>query len=93
MPKAPDFYEIAVHNCPITSLCLSSDEQFLITGDENGIIFMLRIREAFEDAQVLDVQKVFQSEERARIEQVKNDLFLASTEQIVKKNVIRKKFE
>lgn len=36
--KVPDFFEISVHSSAVTAMRLSNDEQYLITGDENGII-------------------------------------------------------
>jgi hypothetical protein len=42
--KSPDFFEIPVHSSEITAMCLSKDMQYLMTGDEDGNLFMLKIK-------------------------------------------------
>lgn len=47
--KIPEFYEILVHNSPISYITLTHDNQFLITGDENGFVFILKIQDVLNN--------------------------------------------
>ena len=91
--QVPEFYELTVHNCAITSLCLSQDEQYLITGDEQGMVFLMKVKDVLDKGVTQDTFRHFSTEEKQRQDQNKNDIFLASTQKIIHKNYIRKKLE
>ena len=45
MFKIPDFLEIKVHNSAITCLKLTYDNQYLLTSDMKGGLFLLKIKD------------------------------------------------
>lgn len=47
--KQPDYFQIPAHSAPITSMILTHDSQYLITGDEEGVIFILKVKEVYQD--------------------------------------------
>jgi len=79
--KSPDFYEIAVHASAVTCLALTHDDEYLFSGDEDGIIFTLRLGEVYQHGELVDREHFAPSqikpEDRQRIEMISNDLFLA----------------
>ena len=91
----PDFQEIVLGNEKITSFALSHDNQYLFTGDERGNIFILRIQSLFFEGAQVSFQKFLQvtqgnkTEEKLRIEQTTNDLFLESMEKVKSKNDLK----
>ncbi|EAR86922.2 WD domain, G-beta repeat protein (macronuclear) [Tetrahymena thermophila SB210] len=97
MQKIPDFFEIAVHSSAITQMVLSYDNQYLFTGDEDGQVFMLKIADVFENGELIDFKKNSatnsKNEDKLRIEQTSNDLFLAKISKIMEKNELKKKLQ
>ena len=65
--KLPEYYEIAVHNSSISFLALTYDNKYLITGDENGMIFIMTVSEYFIDGERYDHFKNV-SEDKRRVE-------------------------
>lgn len=67
----------------------------MFTGDEDGNVFMLRISEVFENGELIDFKKNSstnsKNEDKLRIEQPSNDLFLAKISKIMEKNELKKK--
>jgi len=63
--------------------------------DEDGIIFMLKIKDIWQNGNKIDVKNLLcssiKAEDKARIEQINNDLFLAKLSKINEKNEIKKK--
>lgn len=76
-------------------MVLSYDNQYLFTGDEDGQVFMLKIGEVFENGEIVDFRKntstSTKNEDKQRIEQTSNDLFLAKVSKIMEKNELKKK--
>ena len=90
MFKIPDFLEIKVHNSAITCLKLTYDNQYLLTSDMKGGLFLLKIKDAFYMGEQLDVVKPL-TEEKRTSKQIRNDIFFTSTHKLTKLNIVRNK--
>lgn len=82
--KQPEFLEISAHSSPITVLELSNDERFLFTGSEDGTILCLRVEDFSEQEGSTAKEKLalIKTEDRKRIAQSANDLYLERIEKI-----------
>jgi hypothetical protein len=47
-----DFIEFPIHSAPISALAITSDEQFLMSGAEDGSIYFSRLLEYVEGGEV-----------------------------------------
>ncbi|KRX00640.1 WD40-repeat-containing domain [Pseudocohnilembus persalinus] len=88
--KVPDYFEIQAHSSSICAMQISNDNQYLITGDVTGVVQMLKIKDAiFKGEQIdnrLNILQNLKPEDKSRIDQTNNDLFLAKISKIIQKN-------
>lgn len=93
--KVPEFYEIQAHTAPITSLCLSHDLNYLLSGAEDGTLFVFKLKGTETESNYEINEKKNNSNPNLKIEdktQSLNDLFLAKVLKIMDKNELIKQY-
>lgn len=94
--KIPDYMETQVHSAAVSTMCLSHDCQYLISGAEDGTVFMFQVKHRKYDTMLGEGKKSSQIanllEERNKLTVALNDLYLEKATQIQEKNELIKKF-
>jgi WD40 repeat protein len=90
--RPPPFYEANPHSSPITALTLSHDERYLFSSAEDGTIVCLRVLEKNQDEEKKE-KTGLKDEDKRRIAQTANDLYLEKIKVIQAKNETIQKYK
>lgn len=79
--KEPEYVEINAHSYPVVAMTSSHDESYLFTGSEDGTILCFGLSSIMEKEK-RDIYCLIKPEDRKRIAQSANDLYLEKVERI-----------
>lgn len=83
--KEPEYVEINAHSFPVVAMTCSHDESYIFTGSEDGTILCFSLSSLLEKEK-REVYCLIKPEDRKRIAQSANDLYLEKVERIEEKN-------
>lgn len=83
--KEPSFVEVNAHTHPVVAMCCSHDENYLFTGSEDGTILCFCLSSPHEKERK-EIYCLIKPEDRKRIAQSANDLYLEKVDRIEEKN-------
>ena len=90
--REPEYAEVIAHSYPVVAMCASHDEGYIFSGSEDGTVLCFRLV-VRGDRERKEGYCLIKPEDRKRIAQSANDLYLERVDRIEEKNETIKKLK